>query len=143
MTRLSIRRERLLRLRTIEHRVAMLDLAGADAQVTNLARIASRLDALRKGLGVATGERAGIELMSIAEMAQRLDNAQKSMTAPMEEAKARRAEFQANRIAAQRREDGAAKLHIKAASEEVVSQERRTDANRQFRKRGAILGNVK
>lgn len=143
MTKLSARRERLLRLRTIEHRVAMLDLAGADKEVTNLARIASRLDALRKGLGVATGERSGIELMSIAEMAQRLDNAQKSMTAPMEQAQAKRAQYQANRIAAQRREDGAAKLHIKAAHEEVVSQERRTDANRQYRKRETVLGNVK
>lgn len=143
MTPRSARRERLLRLRTIEHRVATLKLAQADSAVVALARTADRLDKLRKGLGVGSGERTGMELNSIAEMTLRLEQARLGMEAPLVDAHARRSEFLAQRIAAQRREDGAAKLLAKAESDEVVSYERRTDANRQHVKRHSFFGKVK
>lgn len=143
MTPRSARRERLLRLRTIEHRIATLKLANADATVANLLRIAARLEKLRNGLGVDSGERTGMELNSIAEMTLRLESARLGMKAPLDDAHARRSEFLAHRIAAQRREDGAAKLLAKAESDEVVSYDRRTDANRQHVKRNSFFWKVK
>ena len=143
MTPRSARRERLLRLRTIEHRVATLKLASADATVANLARITARLEKLRAGLGIDVGERAGMELNSIAEMTLRLESARIGMVAPLDDAQTRRSEFLAHRIAAQRREDGAAKLLAKAESDEVVSNDRRADANRQHLKRTSFFGKVK
>ena len=143
MTPRSARRERLLRLRTIEHRVATLKLASADATVANLARITTRLEKLRAGLGIDVGERAGMELNSIAEMTLRLESARIGMVAPLDDAQTRRSEFLAHRIAAQRREDGAAKLLAKAESDEVVSNDRRADANRQHVKRTSFFGKVK
>lgn len=143
MTPRSARRERLLRLRTIEHRVATLKLANADATIANLERIVARLEKLRNGVGVDAGDRTGMELNAMAEMTLRLESARIGMEAPLDDAWARRSEFLAHRIAAQRREDGAAKLLAKAESEEVVSYERRTDANRQHVKRNSFFGKVK
>lgn len=143
MTPRSARRERLLRLRTIEHRVATLKLANADASVANLQRIAARLLTLRNGVGIDAGERTGMELNAMAEMTLRLESARIGLEAPFDDANARRSEFLAQRIAAQRREDGAAKLLAKAESDEVVSYERRTDANRQYLKRNSFFREVK
>lgn len=143
MTPQSQRRERLLRLRTIEHRVATLKLADADNIVANLTNIGARLEQLRRSLTLDAGIRAGAELKAMGEMALRLERAHVGIDAPLDEAQARRSEFLAHRISAQRREDGAAKLLAKAKSDEVVNYERRTDANRQHVKRTTYFGDVK
>lgn len=143
MTTRSQRRERLLRLRTIEHRVAALKLADADSVVANLTSIAARLEQLRHSLTVDAGVRAGADLNAMAEMSLRLERAHVGIDAPLDEAQARRSEFLSHRISAQRREDGAAKLLAKAKSDEVVNYERRTDANRQHVKRTAYFKDVK
>ena len=84
-----------------------------------------------------------MELNAMAEMTLRLESARIGMEAPLDDAQARRSEFLAHRIAAQRREDGAAKLLAKAESDEVVLYDRRTDANRQHMKRNSFFGEVK
>lgn len=142
MTTRSARRERLVRMRTIEHRVAALRLASADTELANLTQIAARLEKLRNSLGVNVGLRNGVELHAIAEMSLRLEQAHVGIEAPLDDAQARRSQFLAHRISAQRREDGASKLLAKAKNEEVVNYERRTDANRQYVKRNTFFGDV-
>lgn len=139
MTGTTTRRARLLRLRIIEHRIAKAKLARADAALVNLERIAGRIAALRDGLGASVGGTSGMALKAMAEMSQRLDTARSGMTAPMTEAEARRAEFNALRITAQQKEDSAAKLHDKAATAEAATRDLRADANRPHRKRTAYL----
>ncbi len=139
MTGTTARRARLLRLRTIEHRIAKAKLARADATLVNLERIAGRIAALKNGLGAGVGGTSGMALKAMTEMSIRLDAAQIGMTAPIDEAEARRAEFNALRIAAQHKEDGAGKLHDKAATSEASMRDLRADANRPFRKRNAFL----
>jgi hypothetical protein len=139
MTGTTARRARLLRLRTIEHRIAKAKLARADAALVNLERIAGRIAALRDGLGASVGGTSGMALKAMTEMSQRLDAARSGMTAPMSEAGARCAEFNALRIAAQQKEDSAAKLRDKAATLEASMRDLRADANRPHRKRTAYL----
>ena len=75
MTGTTARRARLLRLRSIQHRIAVAKLARADANVSNLARIAQRIAGLKAGLGAGTGTTTGMSLMAMTEMAIRLDSA--------------------------------------------------------------------
>ena len=139
MTGTTARRARLLRLRAIEHRIAKAKLARADATLVNLERIAGRIAALKNGLGAGVGGTSGMALKAMTEMSIRLDAARSGMTAPMTEAEARRAEYNALRITAQQKEDSAAKLHDKAATSEAATRDLRADANRPFRKRNAFL----
>lgn len=139
MTRTSDRRSRLLRLRSIEHRLAAIRLADADSALNNLVRVRERLAKLRSALVVGEGQADGRDILAMAELAQRLENAQAQMRAPADQAERLRAERQAERIAARMREEGAAKLHVKALSEEAVTEERRTDSNRQYVKRKLFL----
>ena len=139
MTGTTARRARLLRLRTIEHRIAKAKLARADATLVNLERIAGRIAALKNGLGAGVGGTSGMALKAMTEMSIRLDAAQIGMTAPIDEAEARRAEFNTLRITAQHKEDSAAKLHDKAATSEAAARILRADANRPHRKRNAFL----
>ncbi len=139
MTRTSDRRSRLLRLRSIEHRLAAIRLADADSALNNLVRVRERLAKLRSALVVGEGQAHGRDILAMAELAQRLENAQAQMRAPADQAERLRAERQAERIAARMREEGAAKLHVKALSEEAVTEERRTDSNRQYVKRKLFL----
>jgi hypothetical protein len=139
MTSTTARRARLLRLRTIELRIAKAKLARADAALVNLERIAGRIAALKDGLGRDVGGTSGMALKAMTEMSLRLDAARSGMTAPMSEAEARRAEFNALRIAAQHKEDSAAKLYDKAATSEAATRDLRADANRPHRKRTPYL----
>jgi hypothetical protein len=141
MTGTTARRARLLRLRAIEHRIARAKLARADATLANLARIVGRIASLKSGLGAGEGSTNGMALKAMAEMSIRLDAARCGMTAPIDEAQSRRAEFNALRITAQQKEDSAEKLHSKAATSEAATRDLRADANRPHRKRTALLEN--
>ena len=139
MTGTTARRARLLRLRSIQHRIAVAKLARADANVANLARIAQRIAGLKAGLGAGAGATTGMSLMAMTEMAIRLDTARAGIAAPISEAEARRSEFNALRIRAHQRQESAAKLHDKAATCEAAAQDLRADANRPHRKRTSYL----
>ena len=65
MTGTTARRARLLRLRTIEHRIAKAKLARADATLVNLERIAGRIAALKNGLGAGVGGTSGMALKAM------------------------------------------------------------------------------
>jgi hypothetical protein len=136
---ITARRARILRLRSIEHRIAQAKLARADAALLNLTRIVERIDALKNGLGTTQGGTSGMALKAMTEMAMRLDTAQSGMVTPINEAEARRTEFSLLRVAAQQKEDSAAKLHEKAATHEAAARILRADANRPYRKRPTFL----
>jgi hypothetical protein len=135
MTAPSTRRARLLCLRNIEHRIAAAKLARADANIANLGRIAQRIAVLKAGLGASAGATNGMALNAMTEMTIRLDAARAGIVAPINEAEARRAEFDALRICARQKEESTAKLHQKALKSDAAAHDLRADANRPHRKR--------
>ena len=142
MTLKSTRRARLLRLRTIEHRVAKTTLATADEAVANLARVNARLALVRLGLAAEKGFNTGQALLANAEMAARLARAAHAMVAPVTDADAKRAECAALRIKAHQNEQGALKLYEAARRQEDAVRTLRADANRAHQKRITFLEHV-
>ncbi len=133
------RRARILRLRTIEHRIARMRLARADTALAGLQQIDARLEALGLGIGTVSGVTDGQMLSAMAEMALRLESAGRAMVAPLAEAQGQRAESVALRIRAQQKEMGAQKLHDIAAVRAEAARDLRTNANRPFIKRKSTL----
>jgi hypothetical protein len=140
VTAQTARRARVLRVRAIEHRVATARLATADAAITNLIRIAGRLAMLRCRLGTVRGETVGLSLNAMAEMSQRLGQATASLVHPISEAERARADVNAERIKARRREESAAKLHGSAKRFDEQASAQRADAARPYRKKIIRLG---
>jgi hypothetical protein len=140
MTGLTARRLRLLRLRSIEHRVASAKLASADVALSKLIDVANRIVALRGQLNVGEGESNGSTLRTVCEMSQRLDGARSGLAGPMSDARATREECRALRAIANRKKESAAKLHEHAARTDAVLRERRADANRPYRPRSSKIG---
>jgi hypothetical protein len=139
MNALANRRARILRLRTIEHRIARMRLARADTALAGLQQIDARLEALGLGIGTVSGVTDGQMLSAMAEMALRLESAGRAMVAPLAEAQGQRAESVALRIRAQQKEMGAQKLHDIAAVSAEAARDLRTNANRPFIKRKSTL----
>lgn len=140
MTSLAERRARIVRVRQMEHRVARAKLATAEAALSNLDRIASRLSGLRASLKPDAERTDGLALKSMAEMALRLEAAQCDLVAPIKGAQHNRVRSIAERSAAKTREEGAEKLRERALRSEAYEQARRADANRPFRKRQLTFG---
>lgn len=140
MTSLAQRRARILRVRQMEHRVARVRLATAEATLANLDRISGRLSGLRASLKPDAERTSGLALKAMAEMALRLESAQTDLAAPIGNAENNRVRSIAERVFAKGREEGAEKLHNRAVRTETYEQNRRADANRPFRKRVPALG---
>lgn len=140
MTSLAQRRARILRVRQMEHRVARVRLATAEATLANLDRISGRLSGLRASLKPDAERTSGLALKAMAEMALRLESAQTDLAAPIGNAENNRVRSIAERVFAKGREEGAEKLHSRAVRTETYEQNRRADANRPFRKRVPALG---
>ncbi len=143
MTSLSQKRERILRVRHLEHRVARAKLANAEAALANLDRISERLSSLRATLKPDAEFTNGLALKAMAEMAGRLDAAQSDLAAPIEGARHTRVRSITERTFAKSREQGAEKLRDRALQLETYEQAKRSDANRPFRKRSTALGGAK
>jgi hypothetical protein len=124
----------------MEHRVARVRLATAEATLANLDRISGRLSGLRASLKPDADRTSGLALKAMAEMALRLESAQTDLAAPIGNAENNRVRSIAERVFAKGREEGAEKLHNRAVRTETYEQNRRADANRPFRKRVPALG---
>lgn len=135
MTAATAQRQRLLRLRQIEHRVSLVRLADADRTRVHLSRIADRLVKLKEGLGAREGETTGITLQAMTEMSVRLMDAERGLERPIYEAEQRYSYADNIRLQARQKEEGAEKLAEKARQFDEAHHERRTDANRPFRRK--------
>jgi hypothetical protein len=139
MTCNTARHARLLRLRLIEHRMAAARLVQADAALSQLKQVTLRIGSLKQGLCLVPGNTTGLSMKSNSEMAQRLDLATASMTAPIEEAQEHLMISNTQRIKAQQREESAVKLYDRAVMIQEQANTLRTDANRPYRKPALML----
>jgi hypothetical protein len=135
----AARRARILCLRTTQHRVARMRLAGADGALAGLQQINARLGALGAGLGTVPGVTDGQMLSAMAEMMLRLERAGQAMVAPLADAQNRRGERSTLCMRAQQKEMSAEKLHSIAAARSEAARDLRSDANRPFIKRKSAL----
>jgi Mg2+ and Co2+ transporter CorA len=140
MTRVSQRRQRIVRLRSIEHRIATARHSKANAELTRLATISTRLAALRDTLGTEAGMTNGLILKSNSEMTMRLETAQGKLVAPIAVAETVEADADTQRKIAHRKEESSARLQSSAAAMEDHVSAIRADANRPFRKFGGLGG---
>jgi hypothetical protein len=118
----AARRARLLRLRTIEHRVAAVRLVAADVAHATVANVSHRVAQLRASIIVPSGAYSGSHLQSFSELSERLDRARIGLEQSLSEARhirdARDAEERTGRV------------HIDASRREAVERDLRIAAAR-------------
>ncbi|MDK2760199.1 MAG: hypothetical protein KYX64_02425 [Sphingopyxis sp.] len=134
----TARRKRIIRVRTVEHQMAEANLARANGELANLVELAKRLETLRVDLAMAKGAVAGGALNTIGELAMRLDIAQENLTAPLNQASARRDQAGAVAQSAMVKEESAVRLYERSRKSAEQEMERRSDANRPHRIRSGM-----
>jgi hypothetical protein len=135
MSGLAKRRQRILRLRTIEHRLSTIRLASADARLHELEGVAQRIAGLRHSAALPKGPVRGAALNASGELGLRLDRAGADLAAPTQSARAQRDNAEAARLAAWQSEEQSARLHARAAAAEAEAAEQRFIASLPWRKR--------
>lgn len=131
------RRARILRIRTIQRRHAEIKLAAVDSEVRQVSELAHRIDNLRVNTGAAAGGCCGADLQAVGQMVARLDEAKRSIAAPLHSATEQKRRLQDALIIAKQRETHIEKLLLSAAKEECRRADQRTDASTIFRKPAA------
>jgi hypothetical protein len=132
MTRLSHRCARILRVRTVEHRVATARAAAAEKRIGDLLGVAQRIADLRTSLRPDVGVTNGQALNAMAEMKMRLERAEGDLVRPIRQAEAHRDQATLARLLARTREDGAGRLRDKTAIGEEKAATLRAQAGNPF-----------
>jgi len=131
---LSQRRSRIVRVRTIEHRIATMKQTLAEQRLVELVGVARRLEDLRGSLAPRHGRVDGASLQAMGELSNRLGRAEAELNTPIRRAETAQEEATSLRLRARAREEGAEKLRGRAARMEEQQTALRHDANRPFRK---------
>ncbi len=134
MTRLSDRRERIVRVRALEHRLAAVRQTAAEKRIMDLLGVARRLGDLRANLINSVGPTSGASLQAVSELQGRLGRAESELSQPIKMAELHAEEATSARLRARSREDGAQRLRERDAAKEGYAQAIRADANRPFRR---------
>ena len=135
----TARRKRIIRVRTVEHQMAEANLARANGELASLVELAKRLETLRADLAVAKGAVAGRALNTIGELGMRLDVAKDNLVAPLSHASAHRDHMGVLAQSAMVKEESATRLYERSRRSEAEEAERRSDANRPYRRRAMSL----
>jgi hypothetical protein len=128
MSATAARRARLLRVRTIEHRIAAVRLATADAAHDAVARLGDRVAQLRDGIRSPVSACHGHDLQSLAELTGRLDHAREGLARSLADSAAVRAARQTERLAAHVAEERTGRVHATALRRETAARELRAAA---------------
>lgn len=133
MTRSRGLRQRIVRIRAAEYRIAQLQLAEARRSASQISSIAGRIDALAFENRVTAVETKGASLAAISEMAIRLDTARQSTAVPMKQALLQIVHSKAISMKTHAKLEGANRLLEKSTRENLAHAEKRADADRCFR----------
>ena len=121
-------RERIVRVRRIQHDLAALAAAKASGHVQMLETNRSRLQLMREGLAAAPGLTSGAALSGRGELAMRLENARDGLVRTIDGARAAAALREKARLGARRDQESAEKLERKAMSAAARAEDRRNSA---------------
>jgi hypothetical protein len=123
------RRQRIARVRRVEHVLASGAAAAADAQLQTLEQSAARVLELRLSLTTGVGNLTSQTLAAQGELAHRLDLARFGLADAIAGARATAASKAAERIEARIRQESAERLAERAGKAAEVLVERRVSAN--------------
>lgn len=129
MSALVRRRERIARVRRVEHVQAAAAAADADAKLESLEQSAARVLELRLSLTAGVGTTDAATLAARGELAHRLDLARFGLTTAIAGARHTAETRAADRIAARIRKESAEKLRDRAVAEALAAAEARLMAN--------------
>lgn len=130
MTRLYSNRSRIVRIRTVEKRLAQMELAQAQRKVQQISSIIDRLDALGCEDNIASGLVNGRSLGAKSEMTIRLEHARQLTAAPMKNALQQVDHRQQQSNQAQQKVEGANRLLEKSERKNAARLMQRADAVR-------------
>jgi hypothetical protein len=136
MTGADSRRRRIVRIRSVERRIAQLELAKARGNAAQIASIVERIEALRAENSTSEGTTSGQWLAAMSELGIQLEQARRATAEPLTRAQEMVRHRQAGNIEAQRKEDGANHLFEKARRRNETQAELRASANRCYRQNG-------
>ena len=128
MSSLVHRRERIARVRRVEHVHASAAAAAAEQQLRALEQSAQRLMELRVSLSAGAGMTYADTLSAQGELAYRLDMARFGLSDSIANARATHAVKEEERIEARKRQESAEKLGERAAVDAEHRAERRAAA---------------
>ena len=134
MTQPLDRRNRIVRVRALEHRLAAVRQTAAEKRIVDLLGVARRLGDLRSSLAHSVGETCGATLQATSELQGRLTRAEGELSQPIKMAEHSAEQATSARLRARSREDGAQRLQERDAAKENYALAMRTDANRPFRR---------
>lgn len=137
MTRADDRRRRIVRIRTIEHRISHQELAHARQGARQIEAVIERIEMLARDNIVATRDTDGASLAAISEMSMRLAHARASAKVPLEQALQRVSMQQSKNIEANVKAESAKRLLEKTMRQDSASLEARNNAARCFRPKSA------
>jgi hypothetical protein len=123
------RRERIARVRRVEHVLAAGAAAAAEAQLESLENSAARVLDLRLSLTTGMGSMLSESLAARGELAHRLDIARFGLADAIAGARAVVASKSAERVEARIRQESADRLVTRAESDANAIAERRAAAN--------------
>lgn len=120
-------RQRIVRVRKIQHALAANAAATAAGRVRSLELSRERLLEMRAGLKPVAGPSTGQALAQMGELAFRLDSARLGLGQAIDSARSAAATREAERVAARREQESAEKLEGMAyrAAEELAEQKLR------------------
>ena len=138
MTALLGQRQRIVKVRRIQHTLAASAAAAAAGRVRNLELSRARLLQMRAELKPVAGPTSGQALAQMGELAMRLDSARLGLGPTIESARSAAATREAERLVARRDQESAEKLEDVAfrAAEELAEQKLRGV----FRRRARVQG---
>lgn len=134
MTTLLNRKQRVVRVRALEHRLAAVRQSAAEKRVMDLLGVAKRLGDLRSNLTNSVGRASGASLQAVSELQERLGRAEGDLAQPIKMAEHHAENATSARLHARSREDGAQRLRERDEAKEGYAQAIRADANRPFRR---------
>lgn len=119
------RRERIVRVRRVQHLQAQAVVTQAESRLATLESNSERLHMLRESLAIEPGVQSGATFANAAEMAMRLDGARAGLTDAIVGAKAAVDKYAALRLEARIRQESAERLGEQAARALATYLERR------------------
>ena len=138
MTAALRQRQRIVKVRRIQHALAANAAATAAGRVRSLELSRERLRQMRAELKPGAGPTCGQALAQMGELAMRLDSARLGLAPTIESARSAAATREAERLTARRDQESAEKLEETAfrAAEELAEQKMRGT----FRRRVKVQG---
>lgn len=125
MKQLVRKRERVVRVRHVQHLQASAQAAQAEGRVATLEANAARLVSLRGSLTPAPGASFAAALSNAGELAMRLDAARESLTPAIRDAQASADRLGAARLEARIRQESAERLGERAQAAYAEWRERK------------------